>query len=125
MTKEHLRYRILVIDDDREIAEMHAEMLHRMGYTAVVCTKPMDALTLFCTASERFDAVILDEIMPDIRGTEIAERLLEAKHDIPIILITGRGDAVSLEQLRRCGVRATLIKPVLREDLRTTLERLL
>jgi AmiR/NasT family two-component response regulator len=44
------------------------------------------------------------------------------KEDIPIILMTGQGDKISLEQVRKSGVRATLIKPVLKERLQTVLD---
>jgi CheY-like chemotaxis protein len=115
-------YRILVIDDDEALASMIGQILRRMGYFAVVRTKPLDALTLFSRAPERFDAVIADEMMPDLRGTQLAIRLLGVKEDIPIILMTGQGDKISLEQVRKSGVRATLIKPVLKERLQTVLD---
>jgi DNA-binding NtrC family response regulator len=114
-----------VIDDDEAQAVMIRQMLCRMGYFAVSCTKPVNALSLFSKVPERFDAVIVDEIMPALKGTQLAVQLLKIKDDIPIILITGHGNMISLEQVRESGVRATLIKPVLREDLKIVLERLL
>jgi PleD family two-component response regulator len=50
---------------------MVGQMLRRMGYSSVVCNKPLDAFTLFSSAPERFDAVIADQIMPDLKGTEL------------------------------------------------------
>ena len=125
MTRARMKYRILVVDDDEIVSAMVGEMLDRMGYMPVVCTKPGDALTLFSRAPGRFDAVIVDEIMPDLRGTELAVKILRIKDDIPIILMTGRGDTLSLEKIRKSGVRATLIKPVLKEWLQKTLASLL
>ncbi|MBP1749086.1 MAG: signal transduction histidine kinase, nitrogen specific, NtrB [Deltaproteobacteria bacterium] len=120
-----MKDRILVVDDNEMISEMVSQMLGRMGYLSVVCNKPTDALTLFSRVPERFDAVVVDEIMPDLRGTELAAKLLRIREDIPIILITGHGDMISLEKIRKSGVRATLIKPVLKDWLEKTLERLL
>jgi two-component system, cell cycle sensor histidine kinase and response regulator CckA len=122
---KRIRYRILVIDDDKVISTMVGQMLRRMGYSSVVCNKPMTALTLFSRVPDRFDAVIVDEIMPDLRGTQLSMRLLGIKNDIPIILMTGRGDMITMEQIRESGVRATLIKPVIREWLQGTLTKLL
>jgi len=119
------RYRILVIDDDEVLSMMVGKMLHRMGYSSVACNKPKDALRLFSRVPERFDAVIVDEIMPDLRGTQLARLLLRIKDDIPIILMTGRGDMITMEQIRESGVRATLIKPVIKEWLQGVLTRLL
>ena len=104
---------------------MLGEMLRRMGYFSVACNKPLDALTLFSRAPERFDAVIVDEIMPDLRGIQLATQLLRVKADIPIILMTGHGNLISLEQVRESGVRATLIKPVFKERLQIVLGGLL
>ena len=103
---------------------MIGQMLRRMGYSSVVCNKPLDAFTLFSSAPERFDAVIADQIMPDLKRTELTTQLLRVKDDIPVILMTGHGDMISLEQVRESGVRATLIKPVLKERLQAVLDGL-
>ena len=115
----------MVVDDDEIVSDMVGRMLRRMGYLAVVCRKPTDALSLFSRASKRFSAVIVDEIMPGLRGTELTPKLLQIKDDIPIILITGHGDMISLEKIRKSGVRATLLKPLLMGRLEETLSRLL
>ncbi len=125
MPESRTKCRILVIDDDEAIASMIGQMLRRMGYFALVCVKPLDALAFYSRAPEKFDAVIVDEMMPDIRGTELAARLLAIKGTIPIILMTGHGDKISLEQVRKSGVRATLIKPVLRDRLEIAVASLL
>jgi CheY-like chemotaxis protein len=125
MPRERRKHRILVIDDDEMIAGMTREMVRRLGYLAVACTRPLDAATFFGRAPERFDAVIVDEMMPEIRGTHLAMRLLQIRDDIPIILMTGHGDKITLEEVRKSGVRATLIKPVLRDQFQNVLSGLL
>jgi DNA-binding NtrC family response regulator len=125
MSTKRLKYRILIIDDDKIVSIMVRQMMRRMGYSSVACTKPTDALMLFTKVPERFDAVIVDEIMPDLRGTQLATQFLRIKPDIPIILMTGRGDALSMEQIRKSGVRSTLIKPLVKEWLQDVLTRLL
>jgi two-component system, cell cycle sensor histidine kinase and response regulator CckA len=125
MMRRCSRYRVLVVDDDEIVSQMIGEMVRNMGHLAVVCDKPTDALRLFSKAPDRFDAVILDEIMPDLRGTQLAMRLIGIKDDIPIVLITGNSDKISLKDIRTSGVRATLIKPVEKEWLQIALARLL
>jgi DNA-binding NtrC family response regulator len=119
------KYRILVVDDDETIAGMIKQMLHRMGCLSVACNKPLSALTLFSRAPERFDAVIVDEMMPDLRGTQLAARILRVKDDVAVILMTGHGHMITLDDVRTSGVRATLIKPVLKERLEVVLKQLL
>jgi DNA-binding NtrC family response regulator len=125
MTATRPQYRVMVIDDDETLARMIGQMLRRMGYLSVVCYGPTRALALFSRASHRFNAVVLDEIMPGLRGTELIPKLLQIKKDIPIILMTGHGDMLSLEKIRKSGARATLLKPVLMGRLEETLSRLL
>jgi CheY-like chemotaxis protein len=123
--RERTKYRIFVVDDEEAVASMIGEMLRHMGYFAVVCTKPLDALALFSSAPERFDAVIMDEMMPDLRGTQLTMQLLRVRDDIPIILMTGHADMIPLEKVRQSGIRATLIKPVLKERLKVVLDGVL
>lgn len=125
MPKGRTKYRILIVDDDEVLATMLRQMLHRMGYFSVVSSRPMDAPLLFSRAPERFDAVIVDEMMPDLRGTRLAMQLVRIKDDIPIVLMTGHGNTISLDEIRESGVRATLIKPVIKEWLQSTLAGLL
>ncbi len=116
---------ILVVDDDETLGDMIGEMLVRIGYSAAVCTHPRDALTLFAQRPELFDAVIVDELMPELRGTQLTMQLLKMKGDLPVLLMTGHGDKITMNEVRRSGVRATLIKPVLRERLELALTRIL
>lgn len=104
---------------------MLAETLRHSGYLSVICNDPRDALTLFTRNPERFDAVIVDEIMPALRGTELTGQLLRVRDQIPVILLTGHGGLLTMDQIHRSGVRATLIKPVFKGDLLLVLERLL
>jgi CheY-like chemotaxis protein len=103
---------------------MLKEMLRRMGCLAVTCTHPLTALSLFSRAPGRFHAVIVDEMMPDLRGIQLATEILRLKN-VPIVLMTGHGHMITLEEVRESGVRATLIKPVLKERLKVVLDGLL
>lgn len=125
VVKERWRHRVLIVDDNKAVTDMLGEMLSHDGYLSIVCNDPRDALTLFSRTPDRFDAVIVDEIMPALRGTELAGQLLQVKNDIPVILLTGHGGLITLDQIYRSGVRATLIKPVFRGDLLLVLDRLL
>ena len=125
MTLRRTKYRILIVDDDEIVASMIQHMVRRMGYLSVVCKSPLRALTLFSRVPHRFDVIMVDEIMPEIRGTQLASRFLDIRCDVPIILMTGHGDKITLGQLQKSGIRATLIKPVIKEWLQNTLSRLL
>jgi CheY-like chemotaxis protein len=77
-----------MVDDDGDVCFMLETALHRMGYLVAARTNPIDALALFSDAPERFDAVIIDQMMPELKGTQLARQLLQIKDDIPVILVT-------------------------------------
>ena len=83
------RRRILVVDDDRALAEMLGEYLERAGY--VVTARDTVAEGFNAARRESFDAVILDVMLPDGDGLDLCRRL-RAESDVPILMLTARGD---------------------------------
>ena len=83
------RRRILVVDDDRALAEMLGEYLERAGY--VVKSRETVAEGFAVARREAFDAVVLDIMLPDGDGLELCRRL-RAESDVPILMLTARGD---------------------------------
>lgn len=116
---------ILVVDDDEQFTDMMQQSLTRLNYTGATCNDPLEALNLFASMPERFDVVIVDEIMPAMKGTDLTMRLLQIKDDLPVILLTGHGDLIPADIVRAAGVRTVLTKPVLKEDLRAALDKVL
>ena len=83
------RRRILVVDDDRALAEMLGEYLERAGY--VVKSRGTVAEGYAAARREAFDAVVLDIMLPDGDGLDLCRRL-RADSDVPILMLTARGD---------------------------------
>src|SRR6266581_4002943 len=81
--------RILVIDDEAPLVAVTTEVLSRLGYEAVGFSNGRDALAEVEAAPARFDAVITDEVMPGLSGTELAQRLRLLRPDLPIVLVSG------------------------------------
>ncbi len=81
--------RILLIDDDTRLSEMLAEYLGARGLEAVACADAASGLLEL----ERgpFAAVVLDVMLPDRDGFEVC-RTLRARSDVPILMLTARGD---------------------------------
>jgi CheY-like chemotaxis protein len=123
--RSRARATVLVVDDDEGFTEMMQQSLTRLNYTGATCNDPLEALNLFASMPDRFDVVIVDEIMPGMKGTDLTIRLLQIKDDLPVILLTGHGDIIPLDTVRASGVRTVLSKPVLREDLRAALDKVL
>src|SRR6478736_611039 len=81
--------RVLCIDDDRRLFELLASYFAPNGVTLVHATDGTKGLA----ALERdvFDAVLLDVMMPGIDGLEVCRRLRQTRQ-IPVIMLTARGD---------------------------------
>lgn len=81
--------RVLIIDDDKRLAEMLSEYLRGHGFFVGY---QLDATSgLAALKGEAFDVLILDVMLPDIDGFEVC-RKARATSDIPILMLTARGD---------------------------------
>jgi DNA-binding response OmpR family regulator len=82
--------RVLMIEDDGQLAEMVVEYLGTMGIGVQV--RPTARAGMAALRRETFDALILDIMLPDIDGLEVCRRVRE-ESEIPILMLTARGDA--------------------------------
>jgi two-component system response regulator CpxR len=81
--------RVLVIDDDRELCTLIRDYLEPIGYE--VAAEHDGALGAERALGEKFSAIILDVNLPGMDGFEVLKRL-RAKTDVPILMLTSRGE---------------------------------
>ena len=88
------RKRVLIVEDQPELAEMLAYSLTRAGYDAATTYDGRTALKH--VAESRPDLVLLDLMIPELPGTEVAARIRTnpATADVPIIMVTAKADEV-------------------------------
>jgi PAS domain S-box-containing protein len=108
--KAPLRGRVLVVDDEKAVAEFMRELLETWGLEPTALFSPLGVLER--VARERYDLVILDQTMPGITGMNLAREIAAARPGLPVILYTGNSERVEQEELDAAGVRALLHKPV-------------
>jgi DNA-binding response OmpR family regulator len=82
--------RVLMIEDDSQLAEMVVEYLGTMGIDVHV--RPTAHTGMSALRRETFDALILDIMLPDVDGLEVC-RQVRNESEIPILMLTARGDA--------------------------------
>jgi CheY-like chemotaxis protein len=97
------------------------EMLAALNYEPAGFTRPADALEEFRADPTRFDAVVLDQLMPGMTGTELARQLRQLRADVPVVLISGYTGPVLTQQALSAGIDHILTKPL---DLRQIAEAL-
>jgi two-component system phosphate regulon response regulator OmpR len=114
--------RILLIEDDSRLAAMVSEYLGGAGYRVSVAAAGGAGLRML--EREPFDALVLDLSLPDIDGLEVCRRL-RAKHDIPVLMLTARGDAADRIVGLELGADDYLPKPFEPRELLARLRAIL
>ncbi len=109
--------RILLVDDEPALVALGQRQLERMGYRVRGFTSPTDALAAIAADPAGVDLLITDLTMPSMRGTDLARAVQTLRPDLPILLSTGYGGAVTPEEIQTAGVRDILAKPATREML--------
>jgi DNA-binding response OmpR family regulator len=103
--------RVLVVDDERDIAETILYNLGRNGYEGLVAYNGSEALEI--AQRERPDLVVLDLMLPGIDGTEVARRLKgdPRTSDIPIVMLTAKGEETDVVVGLTLGADDYVTKP--------------
>ncbi|MBW2435388.1 MAG: response regulator [Deltaproteobacteria bacterium] len=117
--------RILLVDDEEQIVSMERQMLENLGYKVTARTDSIEALNEFSKQPQNYDLVITDMTMPRMSGDELARKLLDVKPDIPVILCTGFNEDITEEKALEMGIQKFIMKPVIKNDLATTIRSVL
>ena len=114
--------RILLVEDDRRLAEMVKSYLGGAGFHVTIAASGARAIAL--QSAEMFDVLILDLMLPDMDGLEVCRRL-RARTDLPILMLTARGDAMDRVVGLELGADDYLPKPFEPRELLARLNAIL
>lgn len=114
--------RILVVDDDVHIRQLIALQLQQGGYEALLAQDAQQALTLLET--EDVAAAIIDVMMPGMDGYELTQ-ILTDDLDIPVILVTAKGQLADKAKGFESGSEDYLVKPFEPQELLFRLQAIL
>jgi len=110
---------VLLVEDEKPLMLLTEEMLAALNYEPAGFTRPSEALEEFRADPTRFDAVMLDQLMPGMTGTELARQMRQLRADVPVVLISGYTGPVLTQQALSAGIDHILTKPL---DLRQIAE---
>jgi PAS domain S-box-containing protein len=116
---------VLLVDDEAVLLDVGTQILGSLGYRVTAIDSAVKALEVFKKNPAGFDVVITDQTMPQLTGYELAQRLMEIRTAIPIILCTGYSDLVTAESAIAGGIRAFVIKPLNRLAIAETIRKVL
>ena len=103
-------FKILVVEDDRDLNRTVCAFLNRSGYEATGCLNATDAYDAMYETM--FDLVVSDIMMPGIDGFEFASNVRALNENIPILFMTARDDIASKQRGFRIGVDDYMVKPI-------------
>jgi len=117
--------RVLVVDDEEALVAVTSEVLKHIGYDPVACSDGSAALAAFEAAPAGVDAVIADEVMPGMSGTQLAQALRRRRADLPFVLVSGYTGPMLSERALAAGITEILKKPVQSREIAAALARVL
>lgn len=108
-------FRILVLEDDRELNRSVCLFLNQNGYETTSCLTADEAYDAMYR--DVFDCIISDIMLPNIDGFEFAKNIRSLNDNIPILFMTARDDFASKQRSYKIGVDDYMIKPIDLDEL--------
>ena len=80
---------------------------------------------MFTNDPDEFDLIVMDYMMPDSSGVEVAKVMLEMKSNLPVVMITGKADEATVAKATDVGIGKVVAKPFDPEQLTGAIRELL
>lgn len=123
MCSDSCPYPILVVDDDAEVLESFELVLHSGGLSDVVpCQDSRNVLPLLAEKGGA-EVILLDLIMPYLKGQELLAQLSESHPEVPVIVITATDQLETAVECMKAGAFDYLVKPVEKMRLLSSVRR--
>jgi DNA-binding NtrC family response regulator len=101
--------RVLLVDDEEEYLEIMSERMRARDIEVTTSTSAREALDMIAT--ESFDAVIMDFMMPEMNGIEALKAIKEKNPEMQIILLTGHATVEKTVEAMKAGAMDLIEKP--------------
>ncbi|MFN2612193.1 MAG: response regulator [Solirubrobacterales bacterium] len=111
--------RILLVDDEQSVQTLLTYPLRKEGYEVVTAADGQEALDRF--AEHRFDLVVLDIMLPKLDGIEVCRRL-RTRSQVPIIMLTAKGDEIDKVVGLEVGADDYITKPFSVREFRSRIK---
>jgi CheY-like chemotaxis protein len=123
MAEDARAKRVLVVEDEPDLADTLYRLLRRMGHIPLVSLNGREAIGLI--EAEHPDLILTDLRLPAVSGLAVLHRARREFPAIPVILFTAYSSPASKRQALQAGAAAYLAKPFSAADLRSAIERAL
>lgn len=103
-------FRILVVEDDEDLQNLFCKTLKRNEYLAIPADDAKSALEIL--DQEYVDLIITDVMMPGMDGFDFVEALRESNNEVPVLMITAKGDFADKQTGFSVGADDYMVKPI-------------
>ena len=110
-----IKDKVLIVEDEKRLADTLAELLHRRGYTVDVSYDGVSGLDN--ARSGIYDLVLLDAMLPGLDGFTLLQQLRAGGDTVPVLMLTARSDLSDRVRGLDCGADYYLTKPFETEEL--------
>ena len=107
--------RILLVDDEEIVRETLCDFMLACGHTVTQASDGREAVASL--TKDDFDLILADVRMPGLDGMGLLENVRQEGSDIPVIMMTGHGDAEMETQAAHLGATGILVKPIRLREL--------
>ncbi len=114
---------ILYVDDEPALTDIGKMMLEQLGYRVTTRCSSIEALEAFRAQPDKFDVVVTDLAMPQLRGTDLAQEIIRIRPGMPVILCTGFSQRIDLDKAKSAGVHEVVLKPATATELAAAIRR--
>ena len=113
--------RVLIVDDDRDLAEYVTDELRLAGWETGLAYDGVEAILEIL--DDDWDVVLMDIRMPRLDGVNALRIVRRLAPDLPVVMFTGQAGQGDIQESYKLGAVDCLPKPVSREKLLATLEK--
>ena len=115
------RFRVLVIDDDPGVRDYMEALVSRQGYEVTAAADGEEALKNLDAIQP--DLITLDVVLPGMDGLQTLEKLKQRLPDVPVVMLSGHGQARNIVEAMRRGASDFLRKPFEVEELELAFQK--
>lgn len=108
---------ILVVDDQTPVRQLISRMLMRSGFKTIEAGNGIQALEVFEGVHGAIDLAIIDMVMPQMSGLDVAAELARQDPNLKILYVSANGASIAIESIRRRSPEHLLLKPFTERSL--------
>ena len=115
--------RILIIEDDKDLAQLTKLALEKENFTVDICLDGAEGL--YYMQENMYDLVLLDRMLPSMDGTQVLKEARQSNISTPVIFLTALGELQDKVNGLNCGADDYMVKPVNEEEMLLRIKALL